>query len=437
MKSLSLLFNLMFALFFAMPTQAADHIDSPFLSETGADIADLFVFPAPGKKEKLVVVLNVRSGVTPGGAFSHDSRFKISIQTLNENPQNLTDFLKTQPALEIDCEFKKEGVRVGGVLLHGFNGRVCNFTRFNESTPKTVSIAGLGKSNVAYYELGIETFTGTRADPFYISIPAFDQVVRRKGNFHDFRREAGSDVNNGILNVNVLSLIFEIDMPKNGLSPGLYAIAAQSYFGDGEGQYEIIDRAGRPEFINVGLHDYTNKKSHISGGSYPVKRDFNTSEIFETPLNGNEIYEERFKDNVSNYDLLGDDKIDLNEQQLNSLATLFVNDFLIINTSESCMESGTDFLSIEREIVLSDNFNVESCGGRHMNDNIFAATYGLFIGGLNADRSLYQTAITTPYQGFETKRDISDRFPYLPGPVKFDISEAFNGFWLYKQTLEW
>lgn len=303
----------------------------------------------------------------------------------------------------------------------------------------------------------VKLYTGVRSDPFFISLPAFDDVVLYARPFHDFRERLSKpkpmDISrnarkraiqeeyqtNGIRNVNVLTIAFRIELDKLGLERGLYGAAAQSFLKPfAGGHFHKVDRTGRPEIVNVGLHDSTKKNYLHWSGDQPLKYRFNTTTMFDPSENLSDFRKRLFK-NIQRYDKIDGHRDWNNHYSLFKLSQLLSDDFILINTSQECTNKNTEFFSIEREFVRQGSLeNINTCGGRDIDDDIFRGIYSLYIGGIDSDPNSedYNTGVNKPFQSFSLDRQLSDQLPYLPSPVGFDLGEAASGLLLHFRNQE-
>ncbi len=395
---------------FTVFSLADDHIDGPV--NPRVDLAGIYVFHSPQRPGFLNITLNTQSGLPAIGKFSTQSRFKIMMRKQELHTQGNRLWLNSVgDQLMIDCQFSRKSFR-------GPQKYSCHLT--SPKFPDGYPLQGEFNQTTSHGDIA-HSFLGAKADPFFISLPSFDGVVFRQ----NFIEVNPLEVTNGIRNVNVLSLSFEVNLQALGLKSGLYGVAGQSLWKNRpRGHFHKADRTGRPEIVNVGLHDST-KKNFLGAGDNPLKKSFNTLDPFTEDVNQLYPFQVRIYENIKAYDDL-DGRRHWNEKDLINVSGIFSNDSLLINLNESCYQKASNFLEIERAIF--NNIPLSgTCGGRDFSDDIFKKIYSFYIAGPQSVTDQFLTGINRPYQDFSPSRALSNEFPYLASPSSFDLSEFFRG----------
>ncbi len=442
-------FKVLLLLMFFLPAGviADDHIDGPTLNELAADLAGIYVFPSPEDPDSLTLVMNASSGVLPGVEFDPRSKFEMQIHSLNLVCSDPSDAnckkeatqshnntqIEHQLALKIECVADR-----GHIPIVQHVGVTCQFTN---ASGKVLDSVHADSRWAHHFSFG-KVFAGKKADPFFISIPVFNDVVFYNNRFGTISSNGiinNQFATNGIRNVNVMSIVIEIDTEKAGLKSGLYGVAAQSYLwrkvpGTHNHIHKKVDRAGRAELVNVALHDTT--QVLFSGrGQSPIKRNSNLIEIFDGPSHHKAAVYNRLAKNIKRYDSLDNVK-DWSEENIRHLSNIMKDDYIMINLNEDCAQrTNTDYFGIERNILNGEP--ITSCGGRDLHDDIFAKSYSMYIAGPNSDPNNFTTGVNEPYQSFsDAGAAASPRFPYLMHPVRYRVGETFAGLRLFCQNQE-
>jgi len=472
---------------------ADDHIDGPTISELPADLAGIYVFQSKSrlfknsnKSNLLTLVLNTQSGVRKNGVFDLQSKFVLDLRSLHTNCSGDDcnhggSGISHKPALRVEC-FGSPNFTSGFVLSAQY-GLQCKFLDKNgNQINKDEFVTGFFDKKVDLrnqddHKFG-NMYTGQRADPFFISLPTFNDIVFYDNKYgtvrdrtktkedgtpaypHNLLKEVSPHTQlentewrkapNGVKNVNVLSIVIELDLKKIGLENGLYGLAAESYLWKPTGQfsnrgykYKKVDRAGRAELINVGLQDPTQSLFHGAGDT-PLKLKANYVEVFSAESEAKSMVKVRLKNNFKKYDSY-DGITDWSDQGLDHLVNLFGDDYIMINVQDSCYGRSSDYLGIERNLL--NNKEITSCGGRDLKDDIFAKSYSLYMGGPNSSSSRYKTGINKPYESFHSRKPkdndgkhgtvrVQDVFPYLAKRVRVGRGETIAGAKLYCQNQE-
>lgn len=431
-----------------------DHIDGPTITEFPVDLAGIYVFPTPWKPNYLSLVMNANSGVLPGAEFKGNSKFVMELRKLKPSclgSQCLDKkvSIENTPALKIECIGNPIPLVIGrrwGVRCQFFNGKGEILTKKESVSVRFNRIAELkAKGGGSIGQL----YNGKRADPFFISLPTFNDIVffgNKFGTVDDKRINPvnTNKIKNGIKDVNVLTIALNINLKAVGLEDGLYGFAAQSYIFKNF-KYKKVDRAGRAELVNVGLQD-SSQTLFLGAGDDPLKKKANAVDIFAESWRTPYSVKQRLSENIKKYDSY-DGKQDWNDDQLDKFVKIMSDDYIMINLKPECQnprgKKRTDYFGIERDLISKGE--VQSCGGRDLFDDIFAKSYSTYIGGPSSQVRNYRTGIDYPYQSFSIRKkevegtrqvEVKSKLPYLAAPVSFDGGEAFLGLKLYCQNQE-
>lgn len=178
---------------------AADHIDSPGVSNTGNDITDVYAFQG-ADTNNLVFVVNSQGLLTPGTTGA--ATFKENVLTeinIDNNGDNVEDLVI-------------QAIRRGSKMY--FFGPVAPGTPGTSSTIKTGNAAGsveisqYGSAAMTSTSGGMKFFAGPRDDPFFFDLGQFQAVLGGASGFNN----PGTD---SFAGTNVLSTVIEV--PKSML----------------------------------------------------------------------------------------------------------------------------------------------------------------------------------------------------------------------------
>ncbi len=372
---------------------ASDHIDGAATIEDGqSDLTDLYAFKTQNKNESLTIILNTYPGVSPEGHFSSKVSYNIFIRTAQINTPPMKPGFKTfvMDELILNCKFKDPGHHTNW----GHQDQAEFTCELNQEGLKITSLTGQVGEILENETMRI--FAGPRTDSFFISAQTFIGVTNRK----KFSTEPKNSGSNAMETINVMSIALELDLKKLGFQDKMLAIGAQSYT-ESAGVFEALDRVGRPEITNLSLHDFSGKN--------PIKREYNKLNPFDNASIMPTKFKQRLVDNISAYDKL-DENITWENDQLEILADVLIDDFLVINLDPNCLDVGSQYLNIEKEILLG--LETKSCGGRKLTDDIMMIMYALYMDGYEADQLQFETGVSVAYQGDSSKR-LNSAFPYL------------------------
>ena len=179
---------------------AADHIDSPAVTNQPSDITDLYVFRA-ANPDNLVFVGNTQGLLSPASTanakFDENTMIEFNIDNNGDHVEDLV----------IQCIAKNGMMKVYGPFKPSVTGTtsylgISHFTAQVEITP-------YGQPAIMAEQKGVRLFAGPRDDPFFFDLVRFRQIIA--GTATAFNNP-GHDTFAG---TNVLGLVLEI--PKSML----------------------------------------------------------------------------------------------------------------------------------------------------------------------------------------------------------------------------
>ncbi len=180
---------------------AADHIDSPAVTNQSTDITDIYVFRGQDQNN-LVFVANTQGLLAPGAtaaaAFDNNTVIEFNIDNNGDAVEDLVI----------------QGIASGGKMrLYGpvKPSETGNRSRLEGNPTAEVAITAYGSSpTIATGIGGIKVFAGPRDDPFFFDLNQFKKIIA--GTATSFNKP-GDDSFKG---TNVLSLVVEV--PKTLLN---------------------------------------------------------------------------------------------------------------------------------------------------------------------------------------------------------------------------
>jgi hypothetical protein len=332
-----------------VPLVASDHIDGVLTTSLRAgDLTDLYAFPTPGRPGSLTVILNAFPLVPADGQFSEPVRYAILVRRAAIQEADGRLFVQTDDERTIDCAV----------------------------TPQKV--VGCGGSGLAPFRVD----SGMRSDPFFLNTDFFSQAAEGK---------LDPPVDDNVMRgANVLAIVLEIDLSQlYDAPPPMVAVAAESMRNS-----STLDRVGRPEFTNVGL---------APRDEADLRDRYNLERTFHVPAAAQRVYRQKLATNVAAYDAL-DGRKDWKDGDLETLATLVADDFLLVDLDKPC--PANSFLEIEKSILRHGAH--QTCGGRRPEDDIVDTLYTLYIAGI--DGAPVRDGVDHPALA------LSATFPYLAAP---------------------
>ena len=185
---------------------AADHIDSPGVSNTGNDITDVYAFQG-ADTNNLVFVVNSQGLLTPG--TTGEATFKENVLTeinIDNNGDNVED-------LVIQAIKRDNKMYFFGPVAPGTPGTSSTIKTENQSG--SVEISQYGNAAITSTSNGMKFFAGPRDDPFFFDLNQFKAVLA--GTASGFNNP-GTDTFAG---TNVLSTVIEVPKSMLGTSSSI------------------------------------------------------------------------------------------------------------------------------------------------------------------------------------------------------------------------
>lgn len=184
---------------------AADHIDSPAVTNQSSDITDVYAFRG-ADANNLVFVANTQGLLSPSatGAAKFDANTLIEFNVDNNN-DNVED-------LVIQAIYDGSKMKFYGPVAPSEKG---TRSRLEGSVTAEVAVTAYGSTAVtATGSNGIKVFAGPRDDPFFFDLDQFKKVI---GGTATGFNNPGNDTFKG---TNVLSIVVEVPKTLLGASTG-------------------------------------------------------------------------------------------------------------------------------------------------------------------------------------------------------------------------
>jgi hypothetical protein len=259
----------------------SDHADSPaVLARPGADLTDVYLFPAPRNDANVVVAVDAHPLIAPGMGtttfFDPGVMYQIKIDNTGDGVEDLV--------IQFSASAPKDGAQTIAVYGPGKPNQTGTSSTWIAQTGSFTYNAKTATVN------GMKVFAGPREDPFFFDLAQFFKIVpdRNFGNhgagktvppasassFRGFAQGSGCDTSPAqdflaANRFNVLSLV--VELPRTMLSPasgkiGVWASAsvkdAASPYG---ASYAQIERLARPAvkeaFESFDNHDKSNRSA--------------------------------------------------------------------------------------------------------------------------------------------------------------------------------
>ena len=228
---------------------------------------------------------------------------------------------------------------------------------------------------------GLRVFAGLRSDPFFLDLANLGQTLALP-RITELENKIGADAllgpitgsKNSLHGKDVLSIVIEADIDKL-FGPGggsLFAVVGEVHI---SGEEPVrVDRQGRSEMTNITL---SRRQSDEVNPNLEIRDWYNQEDSFDMSAGRAEVYGARYNANLEFWDRL-DGKTDwpLDNGQ-HPLTKLFLNDFLIVDTSKPC--KGNTFLEIERSVRKKQPH--ATCGGRTLDEDTVDTLLTLYIRG--------------------------------------------------------
>ena len=355
--------------------------------EPAADITDLYAFPSPERRGRLVLVLNTLPFAAPSAEFSEGLIYRFRLRPLTpEHPGGSGPVRRGRRR-------DRDRLRV-----------LCISERTRRQRPEQEGTCWLPAGETISVRVndehggqarGVRVFAGPRWDPFIMDAPAaLKTIATGKLAFTD----PGAIYLDG---KNILSLVVEVDCDQILGRAELFAVVAETLT---RGSVNVrIERAGRPEVPNLMLaprqFDQVNRDLEIRD-LYNMEDAFHLSDVYEN------AYRARLNANLAFWDGL-DGKIDwpARDDGTHPLTGLMLADYLVVDVTKPYAEQGS-FLEIELAARRGEDYR--TCGGRALNDDVMDTIFTLLVNAGNGP-------VIRDGVGQAT-RPASREFPYLAPP---------------------
>ena len=255
------------SLYGAHPSRGSDHLDSPTVAaRPGADITDVYAFPAPDNDDNVVLVMDVHPVIPAGQGratyFDPGVMYQLKIDNTGDHVEDLT------------LQFKATGT-----------GKDQTVDVYGPGKPSQAGVVStwIDKSGSAGYDKvatlsdGMKVYAGPRKDPFFFDLAQFFKIIPdRAGHAPGVKAAAATasgfnDPGTDFLSTNKFNVLsFVVEMPRNmlapqGGSPGKISLWATTSTRDASGAWTQIERLGRPAvkeaFEAYDSHDKTNRST--------------------------------------------------------------------------------------------------------------------------------------------------------------------------------
>lgn len=186
---------------------AADHIDSPAVTNQTTDITDVYVFRGQDPNN-LVFVANTQgllmgSAGTSAARFDENTLIEFNIDNNNDNVEDLV----------IQGIYANGKMKIYGPVKPAETG---NRSRVEGNPTAEVAVTAYGAASptITTTANGLKVFAGPRDDPFFFDLTQFKKIIA--GQASSFNNP-GTDAFAG---TNVLSLVVEMPKSMLGASSG-------------------------------------------------------------------------------------------------------------------------------------------------------------------------------------------------------------------------
>lgn len=212
-------------------SRGSDHQDSPtVVNRPGADITDVFVFPAPDNDNNVVLVMDVYplipAGQGPSTFFDPAVLYQFKIDNVGDHQEHLVIQFLASPSSS-------------GTQTIGVYGPTAPRSTGTNSTLATLSgVINYNDANATINGGGIKVFAGPREDPFFFDLARFFQIIPDRnyanqpsppaptassfrgfpnsGNFTSCDHTASQD----FLSANQFNVLsFVVELPRTALAP--------------------------------------------------------------------------------------------------------------------------------------------------------------------------------------------------------------------------
>jgi hypothetical protein len=183
---------------------AADHIDSPAVTNQTTDITDVYVFRAQDPNN-LVFVANTQGLLAPAATaaaqFDANTLIEFNIDNNNDNVEDMV----------IQGIYNNGKMKVYGPVKPSETGLR---SKLEGSVTAEVAVTAYGASAVTGTGGSLKVFAGPRDDPFFFDLNQFKKIIA--GQATSFNNP-GTDAFAG---TNVLSFVVEVPKSMLGASSG-------------------------------------------------------------------------------------------------------------------------------------------------------------------------------------------------------------------------
>jgi Domain of unknown function (DUF4331) len=176
---------------------AADHIDTPTVKGTSADITDFYAFQGEDANN-MAFVVNTQGLMSPtmtaAGKFDENTLIEINIDNTGDNVEDLV----------IQAIPRNGKMYFFGPVAPSAAGGNSSIT----GTPKAmVDISTYGAAPITATQNGYKVFAGPRDDPFFFDLGKYKEIIEGKATAFSAK---GTDTFAG---TNVMSIV--VELPKS------------------------------------------------------------------------------------------------------------------------------------------------------------------------------------------------------------------------------
>ena len=277
----------LFSLYSLRPGVSSDHADSPaVLARPGADLTDVYVFPAPDNDNNVVLAVDahplIAAGMGSQTFFDPGVMYQFKIDNDGSRVEDLV------------IQFKASAPANGTQKITLYGPGRPNMTGTSSTWIEPSATFSYNKPTML--KGGVKVFAGPREDPFFFDLARFFAIIpdRNFGNhapgktvppatatsFRGFPAGSGCDTSESqdflaANRFNVLSLV--IELPRTMLSPssGKINVWASTSVKEASSPYGVaytqIERLARPAvkeaFEAFEQHDTTNRSAPTQDGA--------------------------------------------------------------------------------------------------------------------------------------------------------------------------
>jgi hypothetical protein len=391
-----------FALYGVRIGASSDHADSPAtVARPGADLTDVYVFPAPDNDNNVVLAADVHpliaAGQGPSTFFDPGVMYQIKIDTDGTHVEDLV------------IQFKAAAPQNGTQIITLYGPGKPNETGVHNTWIKP---AGTLPYNTTANIGGMKVFAGPREDPFFFDLGRFFQIIpdRNFGNhgpghtvppasasgFRGFAAGSTCDTtpSQDFLAANKFNVLsFVVELPRSALGNGKINVWATTSVKDANSSnnaaFTQIERLGRPAvkeaFESFDRHDTTNRSAPTSD-----------------PYLGDDIVS--FTKTVAGR----------SDAIANTLKAVLIPDEMLADLTQTGVKAA--YLGAETGGATGSKF-----GGRGLNDDVISISLGAIFGNtlpalkLTPDDGKESKCLTTDNVGPQGHHYLAT-FPYIGNP---------------------